>query len=47
MKTLTYALIALTVAIPSLASANEEQKVHTDKARAIFEMLADEDRGNG
>lgn len=39
-------LIALGVALPSLASAMDSQTLHNDKAAAIFQQLADESREN-
>lgn len=44
---IVYGLVALGIALPSLASAmTAEQSLHTDKARSIFEQLADENRGD-
>lgn len=46
MKTVAYALVALGLALPSVASAmTPEQSLHSDKARAIFEMLDKESKG--
>ena len=40
-----YTFVALGLALPSIASAmTAEQSVHTDKARAIFMLLADESK---
>ena len=39
-------VVALGVAIPSLAAAMDSQKLHSDEARAIFEQLAEEARDN-
>lgn len=45
MKTVAYALVALGLALPSVASAmTADQSLHNDKARAIFLQLADESR---
>ena len=48
MKTIAYALVALGIALPSVASAmTPEQSLHSDKARAIFMQLAEETREDG
>ena len=45
MKTVAYALVALGLALPSVASAmTPEQSVHSDKARSIFIQLAAESK---
>ena len=45
MKTVTYALVALGLALPTVASAmTAEQSLHTDKARAIFLELKEESK---
>ena len=45
MKPVAYALVALGIALPSVASAmTAEQSVHTDKARAIFLQLQAESK---
>ncbi len=38
------AIVALGVAVPSLASAMESKTIHSDKAAKIFMQLADESR---
>ena len=38
------AIVALGVAVPSLASAMERDTIHSDKAAKIFMQLADESR---
>ncbi len=43
-KVATTALIALAVALPSLASAMEKESIHSEKAQMIFEQLAQETR---
>ena len=48
MKSLVLtALVALGVALPSLASAMQHQSVHSEKAKKIFMQLAEESRGDG
>ena len=45
MKTVTYALVALSLALPTVASAmTAEQTLHTDKARSIFVQLQAESK---
>lgn len=47
MKTLSMLVVALGVALPTLASAmTADQSVHSDKARAIFEQINDRQDGN-
>ena len=38
------AIVALGVAVPSLATAMEAETIHSDKAAKIFMQLADESR---
>jgi hypothetical protein len=39
--------VAVAIALPAVASAmNADQQVHTDKARAIFEIIASEQKGD-
>lgn len=41
------ALIALGVGLPSLAAAmNDSQSLHSEKARMIFQQIADESKEN-
>ena len=48
MKTVAYALVALSLALPSVASAmTADQSVHTDEARSIFVKIAAESKDDG
>ena len=43
MKTVTYLIVALGLALPTVASAmTAEQSLHSDKARSILEKIIDE-----
>ena len=47
MKTVTYLIVALGLALPTVASAmTAEQSLHSDKARSIFEQIKAEQVGD-
>ena len=47
MKTVAYALVALGLALPTVATAmTPEQTLHSDKARSIFLQLQEESKSD-